>query len=289
MLRSREDFFPHYREDLVEKARKLREVILKLHQYKIPDLENISEKEYELIRLAVINSIKGEIVAKEEKTRQSFVKEVFLNPAKAQGFLKDYEDTSRIGKCDFEGEFVQGDHFGLEVKGGEGNSVTLLSRPVKADIFVVWSHLDVMSNTPAENMRAVLGRIVKQTINIDEKRQKVDLLIFYDEWYRNGIKFFSGGAALPDVFVFPITTPDKNNTHPILPRIGNNIFLKSLMKVVGNRDLSDPLVSKHIWYCDIELEKRTNGWVRKMKVFNDFDSKITFTRQGFTIASCKPA
>lgn len=286
---SREDFFPHYKEDLVEKVKKLRAVILKLHQYKIPDLESISEREYELIRLAVINSIKGEIVAKEEKTRQGFVKEVYLNPARAQGFLKEYEDTSGKGKCDFEGEFEQGEHFGLEVKGGEGNSVTLLSRPEKADIFVVWSHLDVMSNTPAENMRAVLGRIVKQIINIDEKRQKVDLLVFYDKWYRNGIKFFSKGVALPDVFVFPVAAPDKNNTHPALPRIDNNIFLKSLMRIVGNRDLDDSLVRRHIWYCDIELEQRSKGWVRKMRVFNDFNSKITFTKQEFTIASCKPA
>ena len=167
----------------MEKAKKLREVILNLHRYKIPELKDVSRKEYDLIRLAVINSIKGEIVAKEEKTRQSFVENVFLKPAKTQGFIKDYQDTSGTGKCDFEGDFVQGDKFGLEVKGGEGNSVTLLSRPEKADIFTVWSHLDVMSNTPSENMRAVLGRVVKQMVNKDEKRQKVDFLIFYDEWY----------------------------------------------------------------------------------------------------------
>lgn len=284
----KEDFLPHYKEDLMEKAKKLREVILNLHRYKIPELKDVSRKEYDLIRLAVINSIKGEIVAKEEKTRQSFVENVFLKPAKTQGFIKDYQDTSGTGKCDFEGDFVQGDKFGLEVKGGEGNSVTLLSRPEKADIFTVWSHLDVMSNTPSENMRAVLGRVVKQMVNKDEKRQKVDFLIFYDEWYQNGVKYFSKGLPLPDVFIFPISMPTKSNQHPTLPKVENNTFVKSLMKVVGKREMSDPLVRRHLWYCDIKLEERAKSWFRKMKVFNDFAPNINFTRQEYTFATCKP-
>lgn len=285
----KEDFFPHYKEDLVEKAKKLREVILNLHKYKIPELQDVSEREQDLIRLAVVNSIKGEIVAKEERTRQSFVENVFLKPAKTKGFIRSYEDTSRIGKCDFEGDFADGERFGLEVKGGEGNSVTLLSRPEKADIFAVWSHLDVMSNTPSQNMRAVLGRVVKQMVNKDEKRQKVDFLVFYDKWYQNGVKYFPKGIPLPDVFVFPESIPTKDNPTPSLPEIENNPFVKSLMKVVGNREMNDPLVKRHLWYCTIQLEERSKSWFRKMRVFNGFARDITFTRQAITIAPCKPS
>lgn len=286
---NREEFLPHYRGDLITKANRLRDVILNLHKYNIPELQGISEQEFDLIRLAVINSIKGEIVAKEEKSRQSFVENVFLKPAKGQGFIRNYEDTSKTDKCDFEGDFTDGKHFGLEVKGGEGNSVTLFSRPENTDILVVWSHLDVMSNTPADNMRAVLGRIVKQMVNENEKRQKVDFLVFYDEWYQNGVKYFSNGLPLPDVFIFPIALPTKAEPHPALPDIKENIFLKSLMKAIGNHDLNDPLVQKHLWYVDIELREKGKAWIRKLKVFNAFAHNIFLTKQECTNTSCKPA
>src|SRR5438128_8547979 len=175
------------------KAQRVRQVIERLPNFKIPEISDVSQDDYELIKLAIINSIKGEQVAREERSRQEFVEEVFLKPAKKSGLL-DYEDTSRDSKCDFEGRFQEGTRFGLEVKGGEGNSVTLLERPIHASTFAVWSHLDVMSNTPAENMRGVLGRIVKQMINVDEKRQKVDFLVFYDRWYQTGIKVFKNGV-----------------------------------------------------------------------------------------------
>ena len=95
--------------------------------------------------LSVINSIKGSIIAKANKSRMQFVEEVFLAPAKKRNLL-DYQDVSKSGKCDFIGQFRDGPTFGLEVKGGEGNSVTLLERPENAEVFIIWSHLDVMSN-----------------------------------------------------------------------------------------------------------------------------------------------
>jgi hypothetical protein len=284
----RDDYVPHYRADLMEIAKKVRDVLVNLHKLNIPELANITEQDYDLVRLAAINSIKGQIVAKEERTRQAFVESVFLKPAKERKILS-YKDTSLTGKCDFEGNFVKGHHFGLEVKGGEGNSVTLLERPANAEIFVVWSHLDVMSNSPAKNMNAVLARVVKQMINKDEKRQKVDFLIFYDEWYRSGVKVFKSGPPLPDVFVFPVSIPTRENTHPSLPSISSNIFLNSLFDVVGNVQHQSDVAKKHIWLCDIELFEQKGSWKRKMKIYNSFDNHILFNDHEFTTATCKPA
>ena len=147
-----------------------------------------------------------------------------------------------------------------------------------------------MSNTPATNMRGVLGRLVKQMINVDERRQKVDFLVFYDEWYRSGVKIFSSGVALPDVFVFPVAIPTKNNPHPRLPNIRANPFVKSLMQIIGKgENLNDPMVKRHIWYCDIEILQQDKTWVRKMRVFNDFDNEITFAKRKYTRALCKPS
>jgi hypothetical protein len=273
------------------KIERVRKVIVDLPKYGIQEINDVSTDDYELIKLAIINSIKGEQIALEERTRQKFVVDVYLEPAKLKGIL-DYQDLSQTGKCDFVGEFISTDrraHFGLEVKGGEGNSVTLLERPRDADVFIVWSHLDVMSNTPAENMRAVLARVVKQMINVDEKRQKVDFLVFYDEWYKTGVKSFRHGKSLPDVFVFPESIPTERNRHPKLPAaVERNPFVTSIFKVVAQNDI-DSEARKHIWFCDIGVEQDARKWWRRMKTFNAFDPNITFTEQEYTKAACKPA
>jgi len=272
----------------MEKAQRVRKVIIELPKFKIPEIKDVTEQDYDLIRLSIINSIKGEQVAKSERSRQNFVEDVYLKPAKTAGILS-YEDLSKSEKCDFEGDFVGGVHFGLEVKGGEGNSVTLLERPRDAKIFVVWSHLDVMSNTPADNMRGVLARIVKQMINIDEKRQKVDLLVFYDEWYRTGVKAFTEGLTLPDVVIFPEEIPTKRRVHPRLPDASDNVFLRSLMKIVGNVDLDSSDAKRHLWYCDIHLAREGRQWRRRMKIYNGLDPNVTLTEQEYTSSICRPA
>ena len=152
MQLKREDFFCYYKDDLKDKADRVKDVIINLPQYDIPDIADLTQEEYDIIQNGVINSIKGKAIAPKEKSRQDFVEEIFLKPAKSKGFILDYKDMSGNNKCDFEGIFSQGQHFGLEVKGGEGNSVTLLYRPTQADMLIVWSHLDVFSNTPAKNM-----------------------------------------------------------------------------------------------------------------------------------------
>jgi hypothetical protein len=280
---------PHYKEDLMAKVDRVRKVIVDLPKYGIPEINDVSADDYKLIKLSIINSIKGEQIAHEERSRQDFVVDVYLEPARKQKMLQ-YEDLSQTGKCDFVGTLFsdsRGKRFGLEVKGGEGNSVTLLDRPRDAETFVVWSHLDVMSNTPAENMRAVLGRVVKQMINADEKRQKVDFLVFYDEWYRNGVKTFREGKSVPDVFVFPSSIPTKTQPHPTLPSIEGDLFLTTLFKVVGGIGL-DAEAKRHIWYCDVRIEESGGKWFRKMKTYNAFAPRVTFTEQEHTTATCKP-
>lgn len=54
-------------------------------------------------------------------------------------------------------------------------------------------------------------------VNKDEKRHKVDYLVFYDLWYRDGTKIFRNGQSLPDVFVFPTSMATITNTHHKLP------------------------------------------------------------------------
>ncbi len=284
---SSDDYLPHYRSDLTGKAQRIRDAILHLVDYKLPNLEDVSTEEYELIRLAVINSIKGETIAHEERSRQKWVESVYLSPSQTKGYLT-YQDVSSLGKCDFQGEMRDGTHFGLEVKGGEGNSVTLLSRPANADFLCVWSHLDVMSNSPGQNMRAVLGRVVKQMVNNDEKKQLVDYLVFYDKWYTSGVKQFRHGKVLPDVIVFPTAIPTKENQHPTLRNPARSYFLQTLYEVVGGiTTLDDPLVRSHVWLCDLMVESRSGVWYRKMKVYNWHDSRVTLSRQDFLKARIK--
>jgi hypothetical protein len=286
-LVTRDDLLPQYREDLTEKAARVRQVILNLPDQKIPSLKDVSTADYNLIRLAVINSIKGEAIAHEERTRQKWVERIFLSPAKKQGLLT-YKDVSGTGKCDFEGDLKTGIHFGLEVKGGEGNSVTLLSRPKDAKVHCVWSHLDVMSNTPADNMRAVLGRVVKQMVNSDEKKQKVDYLVFYDKWYLSGIKRFNVGEPLPDVIVFPKSIPTKKHPIPRMRDPGKSPFLRILYHVTGKGLLlKSPIVRSHIWLCALKVSKVKGKWYRQMEVRNWQYPKISLSEKAVLTTSVK--
>ena len=273
---------------MAKKARKVRKVIANLPKYKIHDLAEVTPEEYKLIRLAVINSIKGEAIAREERSRQRWVERVFLAPAKKAGYLT-YSDTSASGKCDFQGEMENGLRFGLEVKGGEGNSVTLLSRPAKADLLCVWSHLDVMSNTPGDNIRAVLGRVVKQMVNDDEKKQQVDYLVFYDKWYKSGVKTFKQGEPYPDVIVFPEAIPTEANPHPSLPDPSVSYFLEKLYEIVGKKaSLENDMVKQHIWLCALEVYSEGGVWFRKMTVRNWRYPDISLGARNTLKAKIKP-
>jgi hypothetical protein len=286
-MAKRDDYLPHYREDLMEKVAKVRQAILNLIDYDLDDLRDVSKEDYELIRLSVINSIKGEAIAYEEKSRQTFVEEEFLKPAAAAGLIT-YSDTSRKGKCDFKGH-INGEHcFGLEVKGGEGNSVTLLSRPPEADFLVVWSHLDVMSNTPGKNMRSVLGRVVKLMVNRDEKREHVDCIVFYDKWYKMGIKKFKTGKSLPDVFLLPSRTPTKADPCPPVHDPISTPFLSILYRTIGGKDVTDSEVKTHIWLCEIKIVENNGVWYRELAVRNFFEPSVTLTTGKSTKAKIKP-
>jgi len=275
-MASREDYLPKYKEDLTEKAAKVRQVILNLPDYGIDELNDVTKEDYELIIPAVIDSIKGNSIAKKEHSRQQFVEDEFLSPAKDAGLIAEYKDTSKTEKWDFEGRLTKGPKFGLEVKGGEGNSVTLLSRPPDAEIFAVWSHLDVMSNTPADNMQAVLGRVVKQLVNNNEKAEHVDCIIFYDCWHKNGIKELKGGTLLPDVILLPSRIPTKAEPKPPVHKPNEIPLLPILYKVIGGYDdLDNSDVRKHMWLCEIEVVEHKGKWYRKMSVRNCYDPSVT--------------
>ena len=283
----RDDLLPHYSVNLYKKYKRVRNVINNLTNYNIEDISDITPDEYNILKLAIINSLKGSIIALEEKSRQSFVKDVFLKKAKERGLL-DYIDTSGREKCDFQGTFKNGIKFGLEVKGGEGNSITLLNRPRDAEVFIVWSHLDVMSNTPYKNMRGVLGRIVKQMINRDDRLQQINFLVFYDKWYLTGLKTFRKGLPLPDVFVFPENIPTVNNPRPKILDFKNHIFLNVLYKILGNySDLNSDEVLSHIWKTDIEVLQINGKWKRRLKVSNACYPEVSFYKSGLTLQKVK--
>lgn len=284
---TREDLLPQYTVDLIEKRNRVLKLINNLTNYEIEEISDISTDEYNLIKLAVINSIKGKIIASEAKSRQKFVEDVFLDKAKKYQFL-DYEDISGREKCDFQGTFKDGIKFGLEVKGGEGNSLTILNRPSDCDIFIVWSHLDVMSNTPYENMRSVLGRIVKQMINRDERKQHVNFLVFYDKWYLTGLKTFKIGHVLPDVFVFPESIPTLENLKPEILDFNDNIFIKSFYSIFDNNyDLNSSEVLSHIWKVSISILQIGGKWKRRLEVKNAFYPDVNFHKSGSSLIDFK--
>ncbi len=132
------------------------------------------------------------------------------------------------------------------------------------------------------------GRVVKQMINSDDRKQHVNYLIFYDKWYPTGIKKFPVGEALPDVFIFPENIPTKLLPCPRLPNADEDVFLKALYRFVGKRNnLKDPEVKRHIWNCEIKIFQTNRQWKRQLKVTNELYPALCFHRSGVSTSNVK--
>ncbi|MBI4460601.1 MAG: hypothetical protein HY648_11155 [Acidobacteria bacterium] len=175
-----------------------------------------------------------------------------------QGKIAEFQGTKRGTRHDFTVILSDAPRVAaaLDVKGGEGNSITITERPPWAQEFLLWCHLDgSISNQPSQGVHSI---IVNRVANDLVKRGKVvDAILFKDQLCGSPLRRcpkYRGNPGnekiAPDVFLMPSERPTIQNptprTHSLqslyLPRMVLDLF------EVGRQNRE-----KHIWAVEIHL------------------------------------
>lgn len=162
----------------------------------------------------------------------------------------------------------------VEVKGGEGNSINISERPLWANEFILWCHLDgAIVNQPSHGAGAIIfNRVENEMI---KRGKHVDAVVFKDARcntplrkcpkYKHKQPTTALGVA-PDIFLMPRTIPTQQEPNP-QPHDLNNIQLPA--KILIAHGVAPKDFDEHIWQVSIALVKNNKGHImRETKVYH---------------------
>jgi hypothetical protein len=231
---------------------------------------NISAQDYSRNLETAIHSLDGSIKAKRGKDNEDIVREIFLEPAQDDGLLR-FTDQRGSERIDFKGTLNTGDTFAMDVKGGEGQSISHLLVPSNTNILSLWSERNSRNTkSPASRINEVINRAVRWSLNQSED---LSIMVVRDE--PAGARTDEGNV-IPDVIVFPEEFPMPDNPKPAMPNIDDLEFARIIFKTLtGNSNLRSAELQKHIWWHELEY-RQEEGKIDK-NIYNSYDNKITLT------------
>ncbi len=151
----------------------------------------------------------------------------------------------------------------IEVKGGEGNSVNISERPIWADEFLVWCHLDgAVINQPAHGAGAIVfGRLSAEVVL---RHKRVDALVIKDLLCgtpaRPCPKYVNSSAmgldTAPDIFLFPRRIPFLDDPSPP-PHDATT--LKLPFQILSLFGVPESEYEKHVWNVHIRVFTDNKG------------------------------
>jgi len=230
----------------------------------------ITPQEYNRELIDAIHSLDGTYKQGRGVDSEDIVREKLLDPAQDDGKLTyvDQRDDERI---DFKGRVtVSGETFAMDVKGGEGQSIGHLLVPSNTDILVFWMERNSMNTkAPDSRLNEIINRVVRWGINHDEHPSYI---INHDE---PAGATTNHGHVIADVIVFPEQFPSPTNPDPDMPSLDDLTFPEAVYDVlIGNDDLHDEEVLKHIWWHELHYRDEDGGKVGK-SIYNAYDEEIT--------------
>lgn len=217
-----------------------------------------------LVFRSAIESIRGTFIASSRIGREGMVGDVLDNLARRKA-IRDYKHTANSRRFDFEVALQVDVYAAIEVKGGEGNSINISERPLWANEFGIWSHLDgAIVNQPAYGAGAVVNRIINESV----KRGKgVDVVFFKDKLCGTSTRPCPkypgrvdevGILAAPDVFLFPqrrpVFSPDHPDKHDPEPPVHTLNTLKLPRLILDLFEVAESDRAKHVWEVHVRVE-----------------------------------
>jgi len=215
-----------------------------------------------LVFRSAIESIRGTFIASSTTGRENLVADVLEN-LKNRKKIIEYKHTSNEARYDFEIEVMKAYYGYIEVKGGEGNSINISTRPLSANEFGIWCHLDgAIVNQPARSARSIINRVTNELMR-SEKR--VDFIIYKDilcgTRTRPCPKYIGNEASMglktaPDIFLLPKNIPTLQEPNPDVFRIDELYLPRYILDLF---DVSTEELFKHIWNIHVSLLRTDKG------------------------------
>jgi hypothetical protein len=226
---------------------------------------DLTKEQYDLLLPSAIASLTGVARASAQRPREDFVKRI-LEELRSRGELEDVEDMTHVvgRRFDFRARTTGKRVVVIEVKGGEGNSVTLGDRPPGCDEFVVWCHLTgSLQKQPAEQTRAIIGRLVKVMVNESEQSKRYDVLVIWDTICGTGTRNCPGAdkRVVPCFFLFPEMQPTMTQQHPAVHTLQTTDFPKMILQHLG---IAREKWLLHTWQVEVELLRPEASWKRRL-------------------------
>jgi hypothetical protein len=227
-----------------------------------------------LVFRSAIESIRGTFIASSITPRQELVATV-LETMKQSGLIKEYQCQGSTQRFDFQVMLASKpkEMVAIEVKGGEGNSINISERPLWANEFALWCHLDgSIVNQPSHGAAAIIfNRVENEMI---KRGKHVDILIFKDARcntplrpcpkYKKAPPTLLGAA--PDIFLMPESIPSEQNPEPKPHEISTTRLPAMILTAhgVAPEDFED-----HIWRVNIALTHNNKGvYLRETTVYH---------------------
>ncbi len=221
--------------------------------------EGIQPEDYHPKRVfrSAVEIIRGSFIASSVTQRQGMVNDM-LQKLTTDKKIAGYEKTGRGVRHDFTVVLTDSPRVSaaLEVKGGEGISVTVSERPAWAQEFILWCHLDgSISNQPSQGVRSII--VNRLANNLFKRGKVVDAVLFKDQLCGSALRRCPkyeepvGNAQIaPDIFLMPREQPTPQNPSPETHSIESLYLPLMILDSFGVRHKDR---KKHLWFVEINL------------------------------------
>ncbi len=206
---------------------------------------------------SAVETIRGSFIASSLTQRQQMVAEVLSRLVEGRK-IAGFEATRKATRHDFTIILTERPRVAaaLDVKGGEGNSITITERPPWAQEFVMWCHLDgSIINQPSQGVHSI---VVNRLANDLMRRGKVvDAIFFKDQLcgcpLRRCPKYkeeMRNNEISPDIFLMPRERPTPQQPRP-RTHSAESLYLPGMVLDIFGVSPRDR--AKHIWSVEIHL------------------------------------
>ncbi len=220
-----------------------------------------------LVFRSAVESIRGRFVASSMTAREGVVGEILAN-LKGRSAIADYEHNRGQQRFDFTLVIERDPNYfaALEVKGGEGNSINISERPIWAQEFAVWCHLDgAIVNQPSQGAHSIINRLTNEMVR---RKKLVDAAFFKDSLCgtrlrpcpKYGELMQNPSLIAPDVFLFPCRAPTLRDPQPPMHDL-SSLRLPNLIRDLFGVD--EETRAAHVWYVNVEIIEESSGRARR--------------------------
>jgi len=220
---------------------------------------------------SAVESIRGTFIASTKTQRHGLVGNA-LEQLKQSGKIADYELRAAQRRFDFTVVFSHQPRIAaaLEVKGGEGNSIDISERPLWAQEFYLWCHLDgAIKNQPSHGVQAIIATRLAGAL-VRDPRKVVDAIFIRDALCGTPLRpcpkylpSIDPSAIAPDIFLLPRHAPTEDNPSPP-PHTLSSIRLPQMILELFEVRPKD--YSKHVWEVRIEISMRVTKQGRSRRI-----------------------